>query len=125
MSQLVQEKIVRQRSREGNLNLGVSRPNVVIRCVRLPDEQTKKFWEKIMKMQSFHVYPEPGQVYLVRANVNSPHWFPPHVQGGVLLSRHPNGVALRNTVITLKDKTASQVEPFFPFSCFDYVADRP
>ena len=108
----------------GDLSLATSRPGMVVRCVQLPGEQFRLFWDKILNLQALHFKPVLKMLYEVRANVMMPLGFHPHFTKGVLLSEYQSKKPLKNAVVNLNG--GIYLEPFFPFECFDVVGgSRP
>ncbi len=121
-----EKMMLRQRSWQGDLSLATSKPGVVVRCVQLPNQQFHKFWRSLRKANKINyslLLPEHRQLYIVRANVKSPQGFQSYFAQGVCLSTHPKGLALVNPTFSLGGGLT--IEPFFPYSCFDFVSDRP
>ncbi len=105
---------------EGNLTLKTSRPGATVRCSQLPGERFKEFWDRMLKLQALHFIPKVGERYLVRANVLAPHGFDPRFKWGLLLSKWPDNTPQKNSILKLNGNI--DLEPYFPLTCFDFVA---
>ena len=115
---------MRRISWKGNLSLATSRPGVVVRCVQLPGDRFRAFWDRILKLQALHFKPSLKELYQVRANVMAPQGFDPYFMKGILLCEFGSKKPLANAAVNLNGGIV--LEPFFPFECFDFVgAGRP
>lgn len=112
---------MRSDSWPGDLTLANSRPGVLVRCVQTPPQRFMLFWGNVMGRQAFLFLPKHKELYVVRSNVRTLDrlQFEEFFKRGILLSDEKSRQPCRNPSLSVGG--GFDVEPFFPFTCFDFV----